>query len=109
MRFPIVLSVILAAVFAAATLPTSAAAKSPRDEFSLALYKRTSDANGKSGVCVCTGGNLDRRIGHIKRGGVQNGNDVYTVVRCEALLFDPETGELTGTDQCDEGWLALPR
>jgi hypothetical protein len=97
------------AMLAAATLPTSAAAKSPRDEFSLALFKRSSDSNGKSGVCVCKGGILDRRIGQITRGGVQNGNDVYLVLNCQALAFDPETGETTDATFCDEGWTTLPR
>jgi len=109
MRFSIVLSVFAAAVLAAATLPASAAAKSPYEEFSLALYKRSPDANGKSGVCVCKGGNFDRRIGQITRGAGQNASGVYLVLNCQALAFDPETGETADATYCDESWTTLPK
>lgn len=109
MRSSIVLSMFAAAVLAAAALPTSAAAKSPYEEFNLALYKRSPDANGKSGVCVCKGGNLDRRIGQITRGAGQNGNGLYLVVNCQALTFDPETGETVDASYCDESWTTLPK
>ena len=98
-----------AAALAAVTLPTPAAAKTPREAFTLELAKRSSDPNFKSGFCVCTDGLLDGRPGQITRAGIQNGNDVVLTVRCEALLFDAETGEISTCDDCSEGWMPLPR
>ena len=89
-------------------LPTPAAAASDIEKYGKSLTKRTGDPDFKRGLCVCTGGNLDRRAGVIVLGGGSDANGAFLLTVCTAMFFDETTGEVSDTEICDETWMPLP-
>ena len=111
MKPSMILSLFTAAAFAAVALPASAAPKTHFESYTEALAQRLPDQKlkYKSGLCVCVGGDLDRRTGHIVAGLLEDAGLVSYAVVCQALFFDQETGEIDDVEQCDEGWMPLPK